>query len=72
MAARAKTRRLVLEIRFDVQPIKGRLLDDTSERPFSGWIGLMAAIGAARPDAGSREISATRDRRATPAVDPNP
>ena len=42
-------RRLRLEVRFDCQPIEGRLSDehDRFTRPFSGWMGLMAAIEAA-------------------------
>jgi hypothetical protein len=39
-------------VRFDADPIQGRLYDDGAEggtdRPFSGWLGLMAAIEAAR------------------------
>jgi hypothetical protein len=45
-------RRLGLEVRFDAEPIEGRLYDreDTArlDRPFSGWLGLMSAIEAAR------------------------
>jgi len=45
-------RRLGLEVRFDAQPIQGRLYDDEADggldRPFSGWLGLMAALEAAR------------------------
>jgi hypothetical protein len=45
--------RLALEVRFDTQPIEGRLYDDgeregVQPREFSGWLGLMAAIEAAR------------------------
>jgi hypothetical protein len=44
--------RLGLEVRFDAQPIRGRLFacggDGGLDRPFSGWLGLMAAIEAAR------------------------
>jgi hypothetical protein len=45
-------RRLELEVRFETEPIQGRLYDQDEngrlERPFSGWLGLMAAIEAAR------------------------
>jgi hypothetical protein len=44
--------RLGLEVRFDARPIHGRLFACDGERrldrPFSGWLGLMAAIEAAR------------------------
>lgn len=50
MAAGDETRRLALEVRFGADPIEGRVCeDDGEERPFSGWLGLMAAIEAARP-----------------------
>jgi hypothetical protein len=43
---------LGLEVQFDAEPIRGRLFDDSSDgrldRPFSGWLGLLAAIEAAR------------------------
>jgi hypothetical protein len=45
-------RRLGIEVRFDAQPIEGRVYDrdraGSLDRPFSGWIGLMSAIEAAR------------------------
>jgi hypothetical protein len=45
-------RRLALEVRFDAEPIQGRVYDSDGtarlDRPFSGWLGLMAAIDAAR------------------------
>ena len=43
-------RRLELEVRFDAEPIEGRVYEDDGrvDRPFSGWLGLMAAIEAAR------------------------
>jgi hypothetical protein len=47
-------RRLGLELRFDAQPIQGRLYDHDDgglDRRFSGWLGLMAAIDAAREGA---------------------
>ena len=47
--------RLELEVRFDEEPIRGRLVvAGALDRPFSGWLGLMAAIEAAgREDAGA-------------------
>jgi hypothetical protein len=52
-------RRLGLEVRFDANPIEGRLYDreDTNrlDRPFRGWLGLMSAIEAARGDDSERE-----------------
>jgi hypothetical protein len=57
--------RLGLEVRFDTQPIRGRLFAFDGrgglDRPFSGWIGLMAAIEAARgaaSDAGEQRGAA--------------
>jgi hypothetical protein len=45
-------RRLGLEVRFDAEPIEGRLYDredaERLDRPFSGWLGLMSALEAAR------------------------
>jgi hypothetical protein len=45
-------RRLGLEVRFDAEPIQGRLYDREDagrlDRAFSGWLGLMSAIEAAR------------------------
>jgi hypothetical protein len=63
MSTTGEPRRLALEVRFDAEPIEGRVYDDGDggdglDRPFSGWLGLMAAIDAARredPVAG-REI----------------
>ena len=47
-------RRLGLEVRFDAEPIEGRLYDQASgdglDRRFSGWLGLMSALEAARSD----------------------
>ena len=40
-------------MRFDAQPIHGRVYDrdraagESVDRPFSGWLGLIAAIDAA-------------------------
>jgi hypothetical protein len=50
MRAAEEPRRLGLEVRFDAEPIQGRLYDHHGhlDRPFSGWLGLMAAIEAAR------------------------
>ena len=52
-------RRLGLEVRFDAEPIKGRLYDregdERLDRPFSGWLGLMAALDAARGEHAGRE-----------------
>lgn len=45
-------RRLGLEVHFDAEPIEGRLYDredvERLDRPFSGWLGLMSALEAAR------------------------
>jgi hypothetical protein len=52
MTAAGVPRRLGLEVQFDTEPIRGRLYDDSADgrldRPFSGWLGLLAAIEAAR------------------------
>jgi hypothetical protein len=52
MTAAGEPRRLALEVQFDAEPIQGRLYDHEDQaglnRPFSGWLGLMAAIDAAR------------------------
>jgi hypothetical protein len=49
MTAGSEPRKLALEVRFDAQPIQGRVYeDDGLDRRFSGWLGLMAAIEAAR------------------------
>jgi hypothetical protein len=52
MTAGGQPRRLGLEVRFDTQPIEGRLYDRDDDgravRPFAGWLGLMSAIEAAR------------------------
>ena len=50
--------RLELEVRFDAEPIAGRVWEgedgDRVDRPFSGWLGLISAIEAAggRPQEG--------------------
>ena len=51
MTAAGVPRRLGLEVQFDADPIRGRLYDDDDggvDRSFSGWLGLLAAIEAAR------------------------
>ena len=52
MTTAGEPRRLALEVRFDAEPIEGRLYEDHPggriDRPFSGWLGLMAALDAAR------------------------
>ena len=52
MTAAGVPRRLGLEVQLDAEPIRGRLFDDAPggrlDRPFSGWLGLMAAIDAVR------------------------
>jgi hypothetical protein len=52
MTSAGEPRRLGLEVRFDAEPIEGRVFDDDPgarlDRSFSGWLGLMAAIDAAR------------------------
>ena len=57
-------RRLGLEVQFDAEPIQGRLYDQTDQGcldlPFSGWLGLMSAIEAARSDALQREQKGLR------------
>ena len=60
-------RRLELEIRFDAEPIEGRVHDDREggrSRPFSGWLGLIAAIEAAQgvDAATSKRKAATREQ----------
>ena len=55
MATTGEPRRLALEVRFDAHPIEGRVYEDHDDgdgldRSFSGWLGLMAAIDAARRD----------------------
>jgi hypothetical protein len=51
MTAAREPTRLELEVRFDAEPIQGRLYeregDGRLDRPFSGWLGLMSAIEAA-------------------------
>jgi len=46
----AESRRFGLDVELESEPIQGRLYETGGRlnRPFSGWLGLMAAIGAAR------------------------
>jgi hypothetical protein len=56
MTAAGEPRRLGLEVRFEAEPIEGRLYDREDgrlDRPFSGWLGLIAAIEAARGGEGA-------------------
>jgi hypothetical protein len=52
MSAGKAPTRLALEVRFDAEPIQGRVYDHEDgsrwDRPFSGWLGLLAALEAAR------------------------
>jgi hypothetical protein len=52
MNTAGEPRRLELEVQFEAQPIQGRLYDRERDarvgRAFSGWLGLMSAIEAAR------------------------
>ena len=54
---------LGLEVRFDAQPIQGRVYDQGDHRrlnqAFSGWLGLIAALEAA---SGSR-LETSRERK---------
>ena len=62
-------RRFSLEVRFDQTPIEGRLYaeDGALMRPFSGWLGLMAAIDAASMDpTGTPSSGATIRPRRSP------
>ena len=60
MTAAGEPSRLALEVRFDAEPVQGRLYADGGrlDRPFSGWLGLMAAIEAARESTSSPEQEA--------------
>ena len=46
----AESRRFGLDVELHVEPIQGRVYEDGGalDRPFSGWLGLIAAIEAAR------------------------
>jgi hypothetical protein len=50
MSTSGERRRLGLEIQFEAQPIQGRVYDreNGADRAFSGWLGLISAIEAAR------------------------
>ena len=50
MAATGEPRRLALELSFDAERVEGRVYEDDGQldRRFSGWLGLMAALEAAR------------------------
>ena len=52
MDAAREPRRLSLEVRLDAEPIEGRIYEEDGSlspaRPFCGWLGLLAAIDAAR------------------------
>jgi hypothetical protein len=52
MTTAGEPRRLELEVQFDAEPIQGRVYghEDGGRlgQPFSGWLGLMSAIEAAR------------------------
>jgi len=68
MATAGESRRLALELRLDAEPIQGRLYDDRGgagrlDRPFSGWLGLIAAIDAARGREPGAEATAEGRRR---------
>ena len=63
MTTAGEPTRLALEVRFDTEPIEGRVYGGGGERgeathEFSGWLGLMAAIEAVRGEASAngREI----------------
>jgi hypothetical protein len=55
MTGAGEPTRLGLEVRFDTEPIQGRVYEDEHDgrldRSFSGWLGLLAAIEAARAGA---------------------
>ncbi|HEV2814736.1 MAG TPA: hypothetical protein VGW10_15885 [Solirubrobacteraceae bacterium] len=57
MSATGEPTRLGLEVRFDEQPIHGRLYDDARlDRAFSGWLGLIAALEEAAGTAPARDL----------------
>ena len=44
-------RRIGIEVDFESEPIEGRVYEgDEDGRPFSGWLGLMSALEAARKE----------------------
>jgi hypothetical protein len=65
MSAAGEPRHLGLEVRFDAAPIEGRIFDHDDharlDRPFSGWLGLIAAIEAA----GAQDTERERDGNET-------
>lgn len=45
---REESIRLTIELDPDTQPISGQMLHESGQRrPFSGWLGLAVALGAA-------------------------
>ncbi len=54
MTAAGEPKRFGLELRLDAEPIEGRLYNHDDGRrldlKFSGWLGLMSALEAARGD----------------------
>lgn len=66
MTTADQPRRLALEVRFDTHPIKGRLYDRDPhhrlDRSFSGWLGLMAALEAARSAEAPRSTGGGSER----------
>jgi hypothetical protein len=65
--AAGQPRRLQLEVQFEAQPIQGRVYDgeggDRLERAFSGWLGLISAIEAARSAGPTRRRERREERR---------
>jgi hypothetical protein len=63
-------RRLALELHTDHDPISGWLSYDEGgghvQRPFTGWLGLMAAIGRAAEGDPSKAVD---DKAALPGAD---
>jgi hypothetical protein len=57
MAATGEPRRLGLELSFQAERVEGRVYEDDGrlDRRFSGWLGLLAAIEAARAAAPAQE-----------------
>jgi hypothetical protein len=64
MNSTPKPKRLALEVQFQAQPIHGRLYAPEGsrdlDRRFSGWLGLISAIEAAR----GADPAARQDREA--------
>ena len=61
----AEPTRLQIDVDFRAEPIEGRLRHHASgtsvDRPFRGWLGLMAAIEAARDLRPSQPQAAPRE-----------